>query len=123
VPEKLKLYLDQMIQAKVARALQFERYDVLRASDIGQNRFEDHKILETSISLNRILVTLDDHFGDWTILPLHKHPGVIRVKANPTTSDNIIRILIPFIRLHSRKQFNNNLVIVSLKNSKWIRTA
>lgn len=112
-----------MIQAKVARALQFERYDVLRASDIGQNRFEDHKILETSISLNRILVTLDDHFGDWTILPLHKHPGVIRVKANPTTSDNIIRILIPFIRLHSRKQFNNNLVIVSLKNSKWIRTA
>ena len=123
MPEKLKLYLDQMIQAKVARTLQAEGYDVLRASDIGQNRFEDHKILETSINQNRILVTLDDHFGDWTILPLHKNPGVIRIKANPTTSDNIIKILLPFLRLHSRKQFNNHLVIVSLKKSKWIRTA
>ncbi len=35
---------------------------------------------------NRILLTLDEHFGDWVILPLKKHPGVIRIKVNPATT-------------------------------------
>ena len=48
--------------------------------------------LAEAIAENRILVTLDEHFGDWVILPLSKHPGVIRLKINPTTSKNAINL-------------------------------
>ncbi len=41
---------------------------------------------------NRILVTLDEHFGDRVILQLSRHPGVIQVRVNPTTTKNIIRV-------------------------------
>jgi predicted nuclease of predicted toxin-antitoxin system len=78
-----------------------EGHDVMRAPEVGQARADDYEILQKAIAENRILVSLDEHFGDWVILPLSKHPGVIRLKVNPTTSRNIINLLLPFLRLHS----------------------
>jgi predicted nuclease of predicted toxin-antitoxin system len=79
--------------------------------------------LHKAISENRILITLDDDFGDWTILPLSEHSGVIRLKINPTTSKNIIELLLPFLRLHSGEEYKNHLIILSPKRVKWINTA
>lgn len=120
--EHLKLYLDQMLRLDVAQALRGEGHDVMRASEAGQARADDYEILQIAIAENRILVTLDEHFGDWVILPLSKHPGVIRLKVNPTTSRNIINLLLPFLRLHSSEQFKNHLVILSPKRAKWVHT-
>ena len=121
--EVLKLYLDQMLRLDVALVLRNEGYDVLRASDVGQARADDHEILQKAIDEERTLITLDEHFGDWVVLPLSRHPGVIRVKVNPTTSDNVIKLLIPFFRIHHSQNFGNYLVILSSKRSKWILTA
>ena len=122
-PEPFKLYLDQMLKLDVARGLRNEGHDVERASDIGQDRADDRQILERAISQDRILVTLDEHFGDWVILPLSQHPGVIRLKVNPTTSKNVMEVLLPFLRLHTPNQLKDHLVILSPKRSKWILTA
>jgi len=123
MPERLELYLDQMFRLDVAQALLSKDYDVMRASEVGQARADDHEILQKAITENRILITLDEHFGDWVILPLSKHPGVIRLKVNPTTSKNVIELLLPFLRLHTSEQFKNHLVILSPKREKWIHTA
>jgi predicted nuclease of predicted toxin-antitoxin system len=123
MPEPYRLYLDQMFRLDVAQALRSEGYDVMRASEVGQARADDHEILQKAIAENRILVTLDEHFGDWVILPLSKHPGVIRLKVHPTTSANVIELLLPFLRFHSTEQFNNHLVILSSKRAKWVHTA
>ena len=119
MPELYRLYLDQMFRVDVAQVLRSEGYDVMRAK---QSRADDQQILHKAIAENRILVTLDKHFGDWAILPLHEHSGVIRLKVNPTTSQNVMTLLIPFLRSHSPKQLKNYLVILSPKRSKWIRT-
>ena len=79
MPEGLRLYLDQMFNLDITRALKEEGYDVIRASEMGQARADDKEILERAISENRILVTLDQHFGDWAVLPLSHHPGVVRL--------------------------------------------
>ena len=63
--EPFKIYLDQMFKLDVAQALGNDGHDVERASDIGQARADDHQILQSTISQNRILITLDEHFGDW----------------------------------------------------------
>jgi len=82
MPELLKLYLDQMLRLDVAQALRNEGHDVMRASEVDQARADDNEILQKAIADNRILITLDEDFGDWVILPLSKHPGVIRLKIN-----------------------------------------
>ena len=123
MPEICRLYLDQILRVEVADALSDEGHDVLRASEVGQERADDSQILQTAIDENRVLITLDGHFGDWVILPLHEHLGVIRLKINPTTSENAIDLLLPFLRLYSPDQFQNNLVILSPGRAKWINTA
>ena len=123
MPESYRLYLDQMFRLDVAQALHSAGYDVVRASECGQDRADDQCILQQAMAENRILITLDRHFGDWLILPLHRHPGVIRLKVHPTTSQNVINLLLPFLRAHSPEQVRNHLVILSSKRSKWIRTA
>ena len=123
MPEPFVLYMDQMLRMDVAQALRNEGHDVMRASDVGQSRAGDDEILQKAIAENRILVTLDEHFGDWVILPLSTHPGVIRLKINPTTSKNAIELLIPFLRIHSSSQFRNHLVILSPRRAKWVSTA
>jgi predicted nuclease of predicted toxin-antitoxin system len=122
MPDPYKLYLDQMFGLDVAKALRDQGYDVLRASETGDARAHDQQTLQKAISENRILITLDEHFGDWVILPLNQHPGVIRVKADPTTSGNVLGLLIPFLRLHRTLQFKDHLVILSKKKAKWIHT-
>ena len=111
-----------MLRVEVAQALRNEGYDVLRAAEVGQDRADDYQILQKAIAENRILVTLDEHFGDWVVLPLSKHLGVIRLKINPTTSENAITLLLPFLRLYSPNKFANHLIILSTKKSKWIAT-
>lgn len=122
MPKILRLYLDQMFHLKVAEALRVQGHDVLRASDVGQARADDRDILRKAISDNRILITLDEHFGDWVVLPLSEHHGVIRLKVNPTTSDRIVKILVPFLKRHVQEDFKNHLVIMSERRVKWIRT-
>lgn len=112
-----------MFRSDVAQVLRDEGYDVVRASEIGQSRSDDHQILQKAISGNRILVTLDEHFGDWVILPLSQHPGVIRLKVSHTTSEEVLELLLPFLHSHSSEQFKNRLVILSSKRAKWVLTA
>jgi predicted nuclease of predicted toxin-antitoxin system len=123
MPESLRLYLDQMLRLDVGQALRGEGHDVIRTSEVGQARADDYEILQKAIAVNRILITLDEHFGDWVILPLSKHPGVIRLKVHPTTSKNTIKLLLPFLRIHSSEQFKNHLVILSPNRAKWVHTA
>lgn len=112
-----------MFSVGVAQALRDEGYDVVRVSETGHARADDQQILQKAISENRVLVTLDEHFGDWVILPLSRHPGVIRLKVHPTTSEKVIKLLLPFLRLYTSEQFKDHLVIVSEKRAKWILTA
>ena len=120
--EIYRIYLDQMFRLDVAKTLSDKGHDVLRASETGHARADDRQILDKAIEENRILVTLDEHFGDWVVLPLSKHPGVIRIKVNPTTSKNVINILLPFLRRYKPTQFENHLIILSATRSKWIQT-
>jgi predicted nuclease of predicted toxin-antitoxin system len=122
MPEPLRLYLDQCLRTEVSCALRGEGYDIVRASEVGQARADDAQILSRAMADGRILVTLDEHFGNWAVLPLERHPGVIRLKINPASSHNATSLLLPFLRMHSQTDFRNNLVILSAARSRWIRT-
>jgi len=119
----MRLYLDQMIKVDLAEILRGHGHEVLRASDVGQSRAEDDAILAFCISDNRILITLDDDFGNWAILPLEKHSGVIRIKSHPPKTENIAEILLPLLKDRNHGDFINRLVIVSPNGIRWIRTA
>lgn len=84
---------------------------------------DDLEILEYCIKQDRVLVTLDGHFGDWTVAELTVHPGVIRLEVNPTDSRNIQKSLLPFLSQYAERRLRNTLVIVKPTTTRWIQTA
>jgi predicted nuclease of predicted toxin-antitoxin system len=65
MPEIHRLYLDHLLRLDVAMALRDEGHDVLCASEVGQARSNNFAILQKTIVEDRILVTIDENFGDW----------------------------------------------------------
>jgi predicted nuclease of predicted toxin-antitoxin system len=119
----MRLYLDQMFRLDLATILQGEGHDVLWAGETGQATADDDQILQFAIENGRVLVTMDEHFGDWATLPLDRHPGVVRVKADPSTTANAARLLVPFLVSHEQDDFRNHLVILSRASERWIKTS
>ena len=111
-----------MLRVELASLLREAGHDLVRAEETGQARADDSLILQRAVQEERILVTIDRHFGDWAVLPLSEHYGVIRVEAHPTSTANVARLLFPLLANHSERDFRNKLVIVSLSRVRWIQT-
>lgn len=110
------------MRTELAVLLRQEGHDILRASEAGQARADDAKIMERVIAEGRILVTLDEHFGDWAILPIERHPGVIRLKIHPPTVVRLAEYLLPMLQRHQQEDFANHLVIVGTRRERWVST-
>jgi predicted nuclease of predicted toxin-antitoxin system len=119
----MAFYVDQMFQSDVAEALHRQGHDVIRAADVRQDRADDAEILARAVREGRTLVTLDKDFGDWVVLPLGEHPGVIRVKVHPATTPEVLALLLPFLAAHQQDEFRNHLIILSRTSERWVNTA
>lgn len=106
MPDPLRFYLDQCLRVEVAEALRREGHDVVRAAEVGQDRADDYQVMQRAILDGRILVTLDEHFGNWAVLPLTEHPGVIRLKIHPATHEKCNRYSSPFSKKPHSKRFS-----------------
>ncbi len=118
----MRIFIDQMIRREVAFALRDAGHDVVRAEDVGLERAEDDILLDAACRQDRVLLTLDGHFGNWAVLPLSKHSGVVRLKVHPPTASAIEKVIIPFLATHQQPQFVNMLVILSARRARWIKT-
>jgi predicted nuclease of predicted toxin-antitoxin system len=117
-----KFLLDQMFDRHVLAALRQEGYDVVSVAELGLSTADDAEIMQQAIADGRVVITLDEHFGDWSVLPLTRHPGVIRLKINPTTTATTLTLLLPFLARHAQGEFANRLVIVRENRNRWIKT-
>ena len=118
----MKLCLDQMFSVDLAELLRSRGYDVLRVAEAGKSTADDAEILRLAIDAGRTPVTLDEHFGDWAVLPLGRHPGVIRLKVHPTTTAIAEKHLLPFLAAHDQEEFQDHLIILSPAGERWIKT-
>jgi predicted nuclease of predicted toxin-antitoxin system len=119
----VRIYLDQMFRTELADMLRHAGHDIVRAGEVDQSRSDDAEIMRRAIDESRILITLDEHFGDWAVLPLDKHPGVIRLKIHPPATEKIADCLLPFLGRHIQSEFVNRLVILGPQRERWITTA
>lgn len=112
-----------MIDAEVAEVLRQIGHDVIRANEVGLAEADDADIMSSAIASNRLLITLDEDFGDWSILPLDRHPGVVRIKAAPATGERILGLIKKFLEQYGDRNFADHLIIVRDEKIRWIKTA
>ena len=112
-----------MLHLEIAKGLRDRGHDVLHATEADQARADDREILERVIQENRILITFDQHFGNWAVLPLDRHPGVIRLCLDDAKHQEVVEILTAFLEDLDADAFINFLAIITESNVRWINTA
>lgn len=109
--EKIKLLLDENIGLKVAEALQQDGYDVI--SIIKQSPgITDQEVLDRAVKENRIVATLDKDFGRLVYQYPQKHTGVILLRLNDESPQNIIRVLMKALKQYE-SELNGKFTIVT----------
>lgn len=53
---------------------------------------------------------------------LKKHSGVIRIKVHPAINENILSVILPFLKIHGKDAFADTLVIVSEHGIRRVHT-
>ncbi|MGI9088816.1 MAG: DUF5615 family PIN-like protein [Chthoniobacterales bacterium] len=119
----MRVFLDQMFHLELAEILRDEGHDVATAGAAMKSRADDAEILALAGGESRVLITRDGDFGDWAVLPLRAHAGVIRVETKPTTTGEAAALLVPFLASASAEELRNYLVIISRSRIRRIRTA
>jgi predicted nuclease of predicted toxin-antitoxin system len=112
-----------MFHADLADILRNNGHDVVHAGEVGQSRADDAEIMTRIIKEGRSLITLDEHFGDWAVLPLERHPGIIQLKIHPPLTEKLAERLLSFFILHEQSEFVNRLIILGPQRERWITTA
>lgn len=96
---KLKLLLDENIGGGVVGLLREQGLDAKSILEDSPGA-EDLDILKQAVSEQRILVTLDKDFGKLIFLNSNKHVGVIFLRLQKETVDNIFKVLWSILKFY-----------------------
>lgn len=118
-----RFYIDQMFKPEVAELLRLSGHDALRAFETGQSRSPDEDILSFAIENGRILVTHDRGFGNWLMLPLKEHPGVIRIEPGSLKPEMVLEIILQILDTRDPEEFKNHIFIHKKGKLRRIKTA
>lgn len=110
----LKFLTDENIARSVFNALRDKGFDVFDIKEERLYGINDKKILNLACRQNRIIVTHDKDFLDYS---LNKHRGLILLRFDDQSPKNVIKYLISFLR--SKKTGLKNKIIVI--NEGWVR--
>jgi len=68
----------KVFDISVKNALDECGFNASSVSEFGLARADDSEIMEFAKKEKQILITLDEHFGDCSVLPLRPHHGVVK---------------------------------------------
>ncbi len=108
---KPKLLLDENIGFLVIRRLRREKYDVLSVLEEMPGA-GDSVVLAKARREKRIVVTLDQDFGGLVFRDLKKHAGIILLRLEHESAENIAQILLSVLKQYG-DQLSSKFVVAS----------
>ena len=107
----MELVVDECIGTLVSRWLRSEGYDTISIFEAARGS-TDLDILSWAARENRIVITADKDFGDLVFRDSRPHRGVILLRLDDETPQNIIRVLAELLADYA-DEIDHNFVVVT----------
>lgn len=108
----MKLLADQDVYYVTTKWLRGKGYDVVTARELGLERASDGELLSKAQALGRIMLTRDKGFGALVFLKPEKSHGVILVRDNPGTIEEVHRELERLLEEHKEEELKGLFCVV-----------
>ncbi len=108
------ILLDQNIPHETTEWLRAKLPDaeVNHAFDLGLATWDDHAIFEFAQQRQALIITYDEDFADQRLFPVGSHFGIVRLRVEPTTSEETISALSRLFTLYEPVEIHGRLTIV-----------
>jgi predicted nuclease of predicted toxin-antitoxin system len=107
----MQLTVDECLGPRVARWLRDQGYDVVSIFDSARGSV-DVDVLAEAARDDRVLVTADKDSGDLVFRDRQTHRGVILLRLDDETAENIIRVLTELLAHHA-DEIDHHFVVVT----------
>lgn len=87
-------------------------HDVVRVKDVGLSQALDVDLLHYSYKERLVLVTRDKDFGALVFLKHINNYGVIFLRCDPITIDNVHNEFKRFLKAHKDMSFQNSFIVM-----------
>jgi predicted nuclease of predicted toxin-antitoxin system len=91
-PSELKFLIDVGVGKGIEGYFREEGYDTKAVRDID-SRMEDEKIIQTAVTENRMVVTMDKDFGELVYQGSMKHCGVLLLRLENANGIEKLRVV------------------------------
>jgi len=108
----MRFLTDQDVYQSTVEFLRKLGHDVVRAKDLGLARASDEDLLEQACEAQRILVTRDKGFGALVFLWWKEHSGVILLRMEPSTVEEVHHELAKLLEVHSEAELRSRFIVV-----------
>lgn len=112
--KKPRLLLDENIGQSVAQSLINNGYDAVSVVEIGFG-MPDTDILKLALQEKRVLITLDKDFGQMIYQSHAEHSGMVLLRLQNESSQNIKMILLNFLNSYDNKMVDKFIVVTEDK--------
>jgi predicted nuclease of predicted toxin-antitoxin system len=108
----MRSIVDECLGPVVGRWLRTQEHDVISIFEAARGSV-DEDILAWAAREDRVLITADKGFGDLVFRDGHPHRGVILLRLDDETPDNVIRVLAKLLDEYA-DEIDHNFVVVTV---------
>jgi predicted nuclease of predicted toxin-antitoxin system len=108
----MKILADQDVYFITVKFLRQWGHDVVTASELGMQRASDEEMLRKAGETHRLLVTRDKGFGSLVFLGTAPCSGVILLRIDPTSVDDVHRELGRLLSQNSEEALRSLFCVV-----------
>ena len=113
----MKFLLDENISKLTAKFLTQLGHIILRVKEINPG-MEDYQVLELALKEQAIIITLDKDYGELVFKEGKAYSGVLFLRLENQTQDNIINTLRWLLSIYSDRKLTNKFVTVTEKDGR-----
>ena len=108
----MRFLADQDVYQITIEFLKNLGFEVVRVKDIGLSRGQDEELLLHAFKEGFIMLTRDKDFGALVFLRQMETQGVILLRCDPITIDNVHTEFERFLKLHKDMNLRNCFVVI-----------
>jgi len=108
----MKFLADEDVYGLTIEFMRQHGYDVVKVVDVHLQGSSDVTILQYAEVHNLILITRDKGFGALVFLSELKNAGVILLRIQPDTIEEVHNELLKFLRIHSAQLLAGCFVVI-----------
>ncbi len=108
----MRFLADQDVYQTTVKFLKNLGFEVVRVKEVGLSRGLDEELLRYAFKEGLIMVTRDKDFGALVFLGQIENNGVILLRCDPITIDDVHSELAKFLRIHRDMNLRNCFIVI-----------